>query len=309
MAHTPAISVVVPVRDGEATIAACLRSILGGDYPAAAREVVVVDNGSTDGTAAIVRTFPVRAVAEPVSGPSAARNRGIAESRNDVIAFVDADCIATKGWLGELAAGFRRDGVTGVAGEIVSYPPATAAERFMASRHPRWQHYALHAVRPYAVTANVAFRREVFTRIGLFDRRMVRAQDLDFGWRFFSDRQMRMEYAPKALVLHRHRTSIRSFVRQQIGWGYGHALLHAKYGLPWTPRDELHQYGRLAGTVAALAATLARGVFGRTDRASVEFALFELLRCGASRLGATRGLIETRGSARFAPPSEASGTS
>jgi glycosyltransferase involved in cell wall biosynthesis len=294
MTHHPPVSVIVPVRNGEATIGDCLRSILAVSSRSDPPEVIVVDNGSSDSTAAIAQTFPVKYVTEPARGPSCARNRGIAVSRGELLAFIDADCIATGGWLRELLRPFELADVAGVAGEIISFPPKTAAEHYMAARHPRWQEHALHARRPYAVTANVALRRGTFDQVGLFDPRMLVAQDMDFGWRFFRTEGLRMEYAPRALVLHRHRASLGAFVRQQVRWSYGHALLHAKYGLPWTLADEVRQYERLVAAALAVTRTAARHAAGRVSRRQLEFAFFEMLRCAACRAGALRGLLHTR---------------
>ena len=76
----PFVSVIVPVRDGESTIAACLDSILATDYPAERREIFVIDNASSDGTADEIRSRPVTYLREERRGVSNARNRGIAES-------------------------------------------------------------------------------------------------------------------------------------------------------------------------------------------------------------------------------------
>ena len=77
----PFVSVVVPVRNGEETIGVCLRALLATDYPLDRREILVVDNGSTDRTAELIHPFPLRRLWEPERGASNARNRGIRESR------------------------------------------------------------------------------------------------------------------------------------------------------------------------------------------------------------------------------------
>src|ERR1700746_2164882 len=80
----PLVSVVVPVRNGERTIEACVTSILGNDYAEGLREIVVVDNASTDRTADIVRRYPVKYVHAPTRGRSHARNRGIQSSEGRI---------------------------------------------------------------------------------------------------------------------------------------------------------------------------------------------------------------------------------
>jgi glycosyltransferase involved in cell wall biosynthesis len=87
----PGVSVVIPAYNAERYLAATLESVLAQTYQDF--EVIVVDDGSTDGTAELARGFgpPVRVVQQPNSGPSAARNRGVREARSDLVAFIDAD--------------------------------------------------------------------------------------------------------------------------------------------------------------------------------------------------------------------------
>jgi glycosyltransferase involved in cell wall biosynthesis len=289
----PFVSVVIPTRNAERTVGECLDSLIRLDYDPERREILVVDNGSTDRTAEIVRSYPVRRLVEPRRGASAARNRGIGAARGEVIAFTDADCIVTKRWLSALVRAFDRPEVWGAAGEIVAYPPRTPAERFLARYKGRWQEPALEATRPFAVTSNVAFRRETFDRVGLFDTRLIKAQDKDFGWRFFAAGDLRIAYSPDALVLHRHRDTAWKLFTQHAGWGYGAALLHRKHGLPWSLRLELEKQRELVGAARALAAAAARHGIGRSS-GDLHDPAFELVRRLGLRAGALYGLATAR---------------
>jgi glycosyltransferase involved in cell wall biosynthesis len=289
--EAPFVSVIVPARNSERTIGECVSSVLRADYPPERREVIVVDNGSSDRTAEIVRSYPVRYLSEPQRGPSAARNTGIESSAGEILAFVDSDCVATTGWLRALVREFDDAQVAAVAGEIVPYPPTTPAERYSATRKPRWQEPALNQSRPFAVTANVAFRRETFDRIGLFDPALVSAEDQDIGWRFFRA-GLRLAYSPHALVLHRHRQTGWALFMQHAGWGYGHALLHRKYRLPWSLRHELRKQGELLVALAVLVRAGARYAARGGDRMDVYYPYFELLRRLGLRSGALYGLLD-----------------
>jgi glycosyltransferase involved in cell wall biosynthesis len=290
MTEEPFVSIIVPARNSEQTIGPCVSSILRADYPTDRREVIVVDNGSTDRTAEIVRGYAVRYLTEPRRGPSAARNAGIESSAGQILAFVDSDCVATTGWLRALVREFEDGDVAAVAGEIVSYPPTTPAERYSAIRKPRWQEPALNLSRPFAVTANVAFRRDTFERIGLFDPKLVRAQDKDIGWRLLGA-GLKLAYSADALVLHRHRQTSWAFFMQHAGWGYGAALLHRKYKLPWGPRHELRKQKELLLAFGALAKAGARYAVKGGDRMDVYYPYFELLRRLGQRAGALYGLL------------------
>jgi GT2 family glycosyltransferase len=238
---------------------------------------LVVDNGSTDETARIIAEFPVTPLTEPHRGPSSARNCGILASCGEIIALVDADCVVTRGWLHALMAGFDGPDVSGVAGEVLAYPPQTWAEYYMARRRPRWQASALTATRPYAVTANVAFRRRVFDQIGLFDPRFVTGQDQDFSWRFFRA-GLTLRYVPAAVVLHRHRAGPWAFAKQQIAWARGSAHLRRWHRVPHGFRDELAEYRKLAEAAMLLLVVGSRRVAGRTDRAELYYRLYDVLR-------------------------------
>lgn len=286
----PSVSIVIPARNAERTLGECLSSMARLDYPEERRELIVVDNGSTDSTVEIAAGFPVRIVGEGERGRSQARNRGIAESRGEIVAFTDADCMATTGWLRELASGFEEQDVWGVAGEIVAYPPSTAVERYVAAIHAHWQRDVLALSRPFVATPSAAFRRQTFDRIGFFDPALPRAQDKDFGWRLLAA-GMKVHYSPRAVVFHRHPPTGWALLRQHAGWGYGAALLHAKHDLPWSLREELGKYSELAGALGALARAGARYGIGDSDRSDLEYRYCEFLRRLGLRAGALRGFL------------------
>ena len=273
----PYVSVVVPARNAARTLADCIRSLVCVDYPPARREILIVDNGSTDDSRTIIEQFPVTYLSESRRGPSHARNRGIESSHGEIIAFTDADCVVTSRWLRSLIACFDEDDVWAVAGEILAYPPHTWAEYYMARRRRCWQRAALLAARPYMVTANVAFRRRTFDRIGLFDPRFITGQDQDFSWRFLRA-GLAIRYAPAAVVHHRHRAGPQDFFVQQLGWARGAVLLRRHHRLPWGFRAELAEYRRLLRAAAALPVAASRAVFGPQRKSDLHYPLYDLLR-------------------------------
>jgi GT2 family glycosyltransferase len=285
----PFVSVVVPVLDGERTIEGCLSALLNVAYPLDRREILVVDNGSQDRTREIVARHPVELLLEPRRGPARARNRGIEAARGEIVAFVDADCLPTTEWLAELAKPFAQADVGGVAGEIVPFPPRRPAERHAARiRHLAQKRYLARPTFPFAVTANLAFRRDVFARIGPFDPSSPRGgESTDFCTRFFRGTDQRLELAPRALVFHRHRSTAGELFRQSWGYGRGHAYLYAKYRdeLPWGWAQRRCVWGDLARTAGSLARAGVRYTISRGDRAELEFSYFEFLRKSGDRLG------------------------
>lgn len=115
------ISVIIPTRNRASLLARALRSLAGQILPSQRFEIVVVDNGSTDGTADVTANYAIdlpnlRAVFEPEPGLHAGRHRGLREARGDVLVFVDDDIEATPGWLAAIAEGFSDPRVVMVGG-------------------------------------------------------------------------------------------------------------------------------------------------------------------------------------------------
>jgi cellulose synthase/poly-beta-1,6-N-acetylglucosamine synthase-like glycosyltransferase len=291
--------VIVPVRDGESTIADCLDSILATDYPAERREIVVVDNGSSDGTAAVIRARPVRYLREGRRGVSNARNRGIAESTGEILAFVDADCLVEPQWLTELVRPFEDPDVGSVAGDLQHAPPTTAAERQAARMLGNWQRFAFTSNPAYPITANAAYRRDVLEEIGPFDPHMTRAQDVELGLRFQERSGRRLVYAERATAHHRHRSTQRGFFRQQLGWAYGAGLVGAKFEAMGGDPVKPPRIRDLAPPLQGLAIVIWAGIRRRGRREWIEDAWFNLLRQLAWGIGARIGL--RRGNRIWAP--------
>ena len=289
----PFASVIIPVLNGEGTIRECIVSLLKMDYPVERREILVVDNGSTDRAAEIIKSFPVRYLREERRGASYARNRGIEASKGEILAFTDADCVVTTGWLRELALGFEDEGIGGVEGETVAYPPVTPIEQHqarMGSHSYRTRSFSFLA--PFVPTANVAFHREVFHRIGLFDTRFPSAggEDVDISWRFFQETDRKLRYNPKALVFHRHTSTVRGLFSQYMRYGRGIAILRVKYParLPWCWRQELRAWSAVAGFAwIAFQAAIRYGLRGG-KKMDVHDVYFTFLRKLAVRVGFLR---------------------
>lgn len=229
-ARPPAVSVIVPVYNGEATIAACVESLLALDHPRERTEITVVDNRSTDRTRAILRGYPIRVLAEDdVQSSYAARNRGIAASTAEYLAFTDADCIVDRGWLGALLEAIEPEDVGSVAGAIEALRAQSAIERYQAARALRADRAFGHAFLPFAQTANAAYKRAVFEQVGLFDPAIVYGGDLDLSWRMQRQAGLRLVYAPPALVLHQHRTSRRGLFKLYEKNAIANCLLAGHY--------------------------------------------------------------------------------
>lgn len=226
--NLPFISVVVPVYNGAGAIRACIEALLGQDYPLARREIIIVDNNSTDDTAAIVAGYPVTLLHErSVKTSYAARNTGIRNAVGEIVAFTDADCLPQADWLTHLAQGFRTPDVVGLAGRLQPVEPVGLVDAFLAKRSPvRSQRIGGGW---YVVTANAAYRRNILLRLGMFDQRLSTGGDIDLSLRIQASGSGRIEAAPGAIVNHQFENSWRSLWVRYRRYGYAQHLIGALF--------------------------------------------------------------------------------
>jgi len=279
MSTLPLASVIVPAYNAAATIGDTLEALLGQDYPTDRLEIIAVDNRSTDATAAVMSRFPVRVVGERlVQSSYAARNTGLRAARGAVLLFTDADCVPAREWARTLVAALADDDAGGAAGRIEAAPGTTLVERFQTDVHVLEAESAFtRPALPFAQTANAAYRRTVFERVGLFDPTLVSGGDLDFAWRM-QRAGWGLAFAPGAVVRHRHRRTFRGLVKLFAKNGHGAALLgerYPSYAAYQSLRVPLCRLKEMAGDLARCAAALP-GALVRGDPYVALFPLFEL---------------------------------
>ena len=228
-AKWPKVSVVVCAYDAADTIADCLTSLDELTYPDV--EVIVVNDGSRDTTGDIARGYAsVRVVDLPNGGLSAARNAGLAAASGEIIAYTDADVRVDRDWLTYLIQPFLNSDVAGVGGPNV-VPADDPWVSQCVARAPGGPIQVMldDRIAEHVPGCNMAFRREALLEVDGFNPVYVRAgDDVDICWRLQA-RKMEIGFAPSALVWHLRRPSVRSFWRQQVGYGEGEAWLDAHH--------------------------------------------------------------------------------
>lgn len=221
--NTLSVSVVVPVLNGARTIGDLLNALLNQSGTPLQTQIIVVDNGSTDGTQKIVRQHHVKLLEERRPGPAAARNLGLRYARGDVIAHIDADAIPSENWLSEIVAPFRRPDVVLVGGRTMPLTPLTRVEQFIAEYYPS-RVSILREVVPFVSSVNMAVRRRCALGIGGWSEEMKTGEDIDFCYRLLRKFPAQIARVGGAVVFHGHRRSAEELRKQ--AWCYGEGLAH-----------------------------------------------------------------------------------
>lgn len=292
------VSVIVPVHNGESTIAVCIEALLAQTRLPA--EIVIVDNNSRDKTCEIVNQYPVTLLHENIQTSYAARNKGLKHVRTEYVALLDADCIAEPCWLERLIKPFESEDILAVAGLIADFPSTTIAGEFMVQLSP-FQHRKDDRP-PVLLTGNVAYRHEVIASLGWFDEALPTAGDVDLGWRLRAFYGGRIARAPDAVVQHKHRTTWKGLFRQYKRYGLSEILLTTLYRncssdavLPKEQaRRMLRQIRALFVYILSFGWRLLRYPFGKRSRDWLFWPLLWLTIESASLSGKLEGLALTR---------------
>ena len=277
----PLVSVVVAAYNAERTIVACLESLLRLEYPRI--ELIVVDDGSSDDTGALISGFQgIRVVRLSTNqGLSAARNAGIEASSGEIVAFTDADCRVDSDWLGRLVESLKSDDYVGVGGHniIPEEMNQVAAAVGVAPGGPI--HIMLtDRVAEHIPGCNMAFYRSILDEVGGFDSRFrVAGDDVDLCWRIQQNGH-RIGFSAGGFVWHDRRSTVGAYLKQQMGYGKAEALLAQKFPALFNWMGDHTWKGRIYDESAWLSdlsrQVIYRGVYGR--------GLFQLLPFGRSSL-------------------------
>jgi GT2 family glycosyltransferase len=224
----PRVSVIVCSHNGAATITSCLAGIEDLDYPNF--ETIVVDDGSTDGTGAVAAEFDVRLVETENQGLSAARNTGIAAADGDVVAFLDDDCVPDRHWLRYLVVALVEQQHVGVGGPNIPPNGSGTLPQAIACGPGGPMHVLVSdTVAEHIPGCNMAFWKEALRSVGGFDPRFrIAGDDVDVCWRL-QQRGWTLGFSAGAMVWHRRRGTVGSYLRQQREYGRAEALLERKW--------------------------------------------------------------------------------
>lgn len=222
----PLVSIIIPAYNEEKVLENCVRSILRSTYRKL--EIIIVNDGSTDGTFAVMQNFAadprVRLVNKPNGGKASALNRGIARAKGEVFFFVDADGLFKPDTITQMLAGFRSEQVGAVCGNDAPVNLDCLQTQLLAVQTHVTTSFVRRALALVnclpIVSGNIgAFRRDVIERIGPFRVGCI-GEDLELTWRVHRA-GYRVEFQPDAMVYAESPSTLMALWKQRVRWGRG----------------------------------------------------------------------------------------
>jgi len=242
----PRVSVVVCTFNGAGTLGECLDGLSALDYPD--YEVIVVNDGSTDATAAIAASYPVRLITTGNRGLSSARNTGLDAATGEIIAYIDDDACPDRHWLQYMVHTFAEGDWAAVGGPNLP-PPDDGVAADCVANSPGGPMHVLLSDRDaeHVPGCNMAVRRSALALVGGFDPQFrVAGDDVDLCWRLQAH-NLKVGFSPAAVVWHHRRGSVRAYLRQQRGYGKAEALLERKWPQKYNRARHIAWGGRVYG--------------------------------------------------------------
>lgn len=272
------VTLVIPARNAARTIGPCLDAAIAVRDREGSRlaRILLVDDGSTDGTLDEARTRGVETLASGGRGAGAARNVGWRHAATPLVWFVDSDCVAEPDALERLLPHLADPEVAGVSGTYSIDPKASLLERLI-HEEIMVRHARMPEETDFLATYDVLYRREVLEALDGFDERYLRGQDAEFAFRVL-EAGHRLRFERGSRVRHFHADRLSRYLKVQRQQGYWRVALHLEHPGRASNRysgalDHLQPFVAAALVPAVLAAVLAMiwlegGVWSESPRST-----------------------------------------
>lgn len=224
------ISVVVPAYNAAHVIGHCLAALKEQTIDPADYEIIVVDDGSTDGTAVQAQLPGIQLLRCPQNrGAAAARNQGMRAAQGDIICFTDADCVPQPDWIAEVTRPLRQNAeVTAVKGTYITHQPQLVARFVQLEYEDKYDGMVGLPQIDFVDTYSCAYRRQALLDSGGFDETIAYVEDQELSFRLAA-RGCVMVFQPTAVVAHHHSATLRQYARKKFWIGYWKARFIRHY--------------------------------------------------------------------------------
>ena len=223
------VSIVIPTKNRGYYLPDLIRNLSNLNYPE--YEIIIVDDCSTDNTKNLLREFPVRTISlEKSVGSAKARNIGIKEAKNDIIALTDSDCFVSRNWLKDLVPYLNTYDVVG--GKVIftddiekKLNPTIPTDTILRKDSPV----------NFLNTSNMVFKKGLFNQtLGFLSYRL---EDVEFSWRLLK-RDFKLYYVSKGLVIHQGmRTPIQN-IKKYLHYGKSYSKLSKLHKMELNNKSE-----------------------------------------------------------------------
>jgi glycosyltransferase involved in cell wall biosynthesis len=219
------ISIVIPVFNGGSKIQKCV-SALQNQKTQKRYEIIVVDDGSTDGSLECIEGNGCKIYRQPNQGPAAARNLGVEKARGKIILFTDADCEPLEDWLETMVRPLEDDSISGVKGAYLTQQKSIVPRFVQLEYESKYDKMKKDRYIDFIDTYSAGFVKEDFLRAGQYDTRFTTAsvEDQEFSFRMW-DQGYRMVFHPEAKVFHTHSGTLGNYLKKKFRIGYWKALV------------------------------------------------------------------------------------
>jgi uncharacterized membrane protein/glycosyltransferase involved in cell wall biosynthesis len=259
MIRRPSISIVVCSYNGENTLADCLEALKNQDWHGKI-EIIIVDDGSTDDTYQIAKSFQgVRVIHNQTNlGLAASRNVGIKNAHSPIIAFTDDDCVPPKHWVKQIYAGYSTYKILGVGGAMLPADNSTFMSRYLSMNNPlevlEYSYLSVKGIghrfgmylkviaglnsrktnrKRYVYSllgGNMSFRKKTLTEVGMFDEAFTfGGEDQELCRRINKLYPKSLYFLPRAKLKHQFDTHLSDTIRRSKSYAIGNARMNRKH--------------------------------------------------------------------------------
>lgn len=216
-------SIVIPAYNAENTISNLIEVCLNQSVKS---EIIIVDDGSTDDTAKVIKKYPVKYIYQENTGPAAARNAGSKAASGEIVCFTDSDCIPENNWVEKIVNKYTSDQIGGVGG---SYDIANKDALLAKCIHEEivQRHMRTSSETDYLGSFNLSYRKKVLEETGGFDEsfRHASGEDNELSYRV-KKAGYKLIFDKDIEVSHYHQTNLLKYLKEQYRHGYWRMKLY-----------------------------------------------------------------------------------